>query len=152
MWHLNKSRLINCSIVICSVGNLLNRVIVQLHLVHLFFVQLLIYSIDFCLVSFLFKSFVQLALFKTTSINWQGRVSRVTVWYGYVGGDAAFQECFPFLGSSGMCVGKLANRMVSHDFGDFRCSSDSRATFGDVTAVRREDIARPPILQSALGW
>ena len=35
-----------------------------------------------------------------------------------------------------MCVGKLANRMVSHDFGDFRCSSDSRATFGDVIAVR----------------
>ena len=73
MWHPNKSHLINCSIVICSVGNLFKRVIDQLHSVHLFFVQLLIYSIDFCLVSFLFKSFVQLALFKTTSINWQGR-------------------------------------------------------------------------------
>ena len=53
-------------------------------------------------------------------------------WYG----DMPFQECSPLLGSSDMCVGKLANRMVSHDFGDFRCSSDSRATFGDVIAVR----------------
>ena len=61
--------------MIWSVRNLFKRVIVQLHLVHLFFVQLLIYSIDFCLVSFLFKSFVQLALFKTTSINWQGRAN-----------------------------------------------------------------------------
>ena len=59
--------------MICSVGNLFNRVIVQLRSVHLFFVQLLIYSIDFCSVSFLFKSFVQLSLFKTTSIIWQGR-------------------------------------------------------------------------------
>ena len=74
MTELNKSQLINCSIVICSVGNLFNRVIFQLRSVHLFFVQLLIYSIDFCSVSFLFKSFVQLSLFKTTSIIWQGRI------------------------------------------------------------------------------
>ena len=63
--------------MICSVGNLFNRVIVQLRSVHLFFVQLLIYSIDFCSVSFLFKSFVQLSLFKTTSIIWQGRLNFV---------------------------------------------------------------------------
>ena len=50
-----------------------------------------------------------------------------------------------------MCVGKLANRMVSHDFGDFRCSSDSRATFGDVIAARPPDLARYPIAKSAEG-
>ena len=62
-----------------------------------------------------------------------------------------FQECSPLLGSSDMCVGKLANRMVSHDFGDFQCSSDSRATFGDVIAVRPPDLARYPIAKSAEG-